>query len=267
MKQYKPYVEKLAIFGCYAIAVVYFMVGLVALLSFLGQTSNGADEESIMGMILEIPLGEVLVGIVILGMLGYIVWRVFEAFADPYNFGGDLMGISRRTGIALSAVGYLIIAFAAGQALLEGGGNGDEDQQQMIAQVLEWPAGQWLVAIAGAITGFAGLVQFKYVIGGDYIKRIDFHNMPPWLDKTTHILGWAGYFARGIILLVIAYFLLHAGIAEEPQAMGDTDEAFDFMGDFGVIGHIVFIAVALGTMGYGVFMVIHGYFYSFKSEK
>jgi hypothetical protein len=32
----------------------------------------------------------------------------------------------------------------------------------------------------------------------------------------------------------------------DPEEVGDTDSAFDFIGDFGTIGHIIFIAVALG---------------------
>lgn len=266
VEQYKPYVHKLAVYGSYSIALVYFLVGLMALLSFMGFGENGADEERIIDILLDVPLGEVLIALIILGLLGYSTWRVFEAFTDPYNFGKSFKGIVERTGIGLSAAGYLIIAFAAVQILIEGGGNGEQDQQQTVAQVMGFPTGAWLVGIAGAITAFAGLVQYKYVYGGDYNKRLKWEQMPKWLHTTTHGLAWAGYVARGIILMVLGYFLIHAAIDRNPREVGDTDSAFDFMGDFGTPGHILFIAVALGTMGYGVFMVIHGYYYSFEGD-
>jgi hypothetical protein len=267
MEKFEPHIKKLARFGCYAIAAVYALVGIMAILSFMGVSDDAADEERIVNVILDLPLGEVLIGLMIAGLIGYIIWRVFEAFTDPYGFGNDMKGIAKRTGIGLSATGYGIIAFAAAQILIQGGGNGEEDQQQFVAQVLEMPGGAWLVGIAGVITGFAGLVQFKYVAGGDYIKRINFHSMSSWLGTTTHVLAWGGYIARGIILAVIGWFLLSAGIASDPDEVGDTDSAFDFLGDFGTIGSILFIAVAVGTIGYGIFMVIHGYYYSFEEDK
>lgn len=266
MERIKPHIEKLAIFGCYSIAVVYFMVGLMAILSFMGMGDNGADEERIMDILLDIPLGEVLIVIVILGLLGYVIWRIFEAITDPYNFGNHFKGIIQRIGIGLSAGGYLIIGFSAAQILIEGGGNGEQEQQLMVGRIMDYPAGAWLIAIAGAITIFAAIVQFKYVYVGDYIKRFNFDQMPSWLKPTTHTLGWVGYIARGIILGIIGYFLISAAISGNPGEVGDTDTAFDFIGDFGVVGHILFNAVALGTIGYGVFMVIHGYYYSFQED-
>jgi hypothetical protein len=267
MEKYKPYVEKLARFGCYSIAGVYILIGVMAILSFLGLSDGEADEERIVDVILDVPLGEVLIGLMIAGLIGYIIWRVFEAYTDPYNFGSDKKGIAKRTGIALSAVGYVIVAFTAAQILIQGGGgNGEEDQQSMVAQVLDFPGGAWLIGMVGAITGFAGLVQFKYVAGGDYIKRINLHTMQKWKKTVTHILAWAGYIARGIILGIIGYFLISAAITADPEEVGDTDSAFDFLGDFGTVGHILFIAVALGTIGYGLFMILNGYFYSFEEE-
>jgi hypothetical protein len=267
MKQYKPYAAKMAKIGCYSIAVVYFLVGLMALMGYFGRSDNGADEERIMDLILDLPLGEVLIVLIIAGLLAYIAWRVWEAITDPYDFGSDKKGLARRTGIGLSATGYLIIAFAAGRMLVEGGGNGGEEEQEtMIATVLEFPGGAWIVGAVGAVTGFAGLVQFKYVATGDYHKRINFDKMPSWARVTTHILSWWGYMARGVLLAVIGYFLISAGIQSDPEEAGDTDTAFDFLGDMGAFGSAIFIAVALGTMLYGVFMVIHGIYYSFEKE-
>lgn len=267
MKKYKPIVKKMAKTGCYSIAIVYLMVGIMAFMGFLGKSQNGADEERIIDVLLQLPLGEVLIAFIILGMLGYIVWRIYESITDPYDFGSNVKGIAMRIGIALSASGYLIIAFAAAQILFEGGGgNGEDDQKVLIARVLTFPGGAWLIGIAGAVSGIAGLLQFKYVIGGDYHKRINFHKMSSWMRKAIHIFAWSGYMARGVLLAVIGYFLISAGVQSDPEEVGDTDSAFDFLGDFGTFGSIAFLAVALGTVFYGIFMVIHGIYYSFKKE-
>jgi hypothetical protein len=259
--------KKLAIYGCYSIAVVYALVGVMAILSFMGLPEDAADEERIMNILMGFPLGEVVIVLIIAGLTGYVIWRFYEAFTDHYNYGSGFPALARRTGIALSALGYVIIAWAALEVLIQGSSNGEEDQRQLIAQVLQFPAGEWLVGLAGAILGFAGLVQIKYVASGEYQQRIDMESMSPRLQKLTKILAWAGYIARTVILLILGYFILSAAIFSNPRESGDTDTAFDFIGSFGTVGHIMFNAVALGTISYGIFMVLHGYFYSFEKEQ
>ena len=129
--------------------------------------------------------------------------------------------------------------------LIDGvGGTGEEEQQMMVARVLGFPGGAWLIGSTGAMTGFAGLIQFKYVAAGEYKKRLKFDAMPYWMEKMIHAFAWAGYFDRGIILSIISYFFIAAALKSDPEEIGDTDSAFDFMGDYGIIGHVMFFAVA-----------------------
>jgi hypothetical protein len=266
MEKYKPYVEKLAVFGCYSVAMVYILVGTMALLSFMGESEDAADEERMVGVIMDIPMGEVLIGIMVLGMAGYVTWRFFEAFTDPYDFGSSMKGYVKRIGIAASALGYVVIIIGAVQIIIEGQSNGEEDQQLIIGQIMSVPGGGWLVGIMGVVLVLVGLIQLKYVAGGDYHKRIKYEEMPSWIEKSTHILAWWGYLARGIILGILGWFLFRAAIESDPGEVGDTDSAFDFIGDMGMAGNIFFIAVAAGTIFYGLFMILNGYYYSFQRE-
>lgn len=267
MEKYKPYAEKLAVFGCYSISAVYILVGVMAILSYLGLIVAKADEERIVGVVLELPMGWLVIVLIVLGLAGYVLWRIFEAITDPYNFGDHLAGIAKRAGIALSAGGYVLIGYAAVDILINGGaGNGEEEQQVMVARVLELPAGAWLIGFAGAVTGFAGLIQFKYVAAGEYRKRLKFDSMQNWTEKLIHVFAWGGYIARGIILSIIGYFFIAAALKSDPEEVGDTDSAFDFMGDFGTIGHVMFFAVAIGTISYGLYMILNGYFYRFEED-
>lgn len=256
--------KKLARYGCYSVAGVYVMVGLMALLSFFGEAEDAADEERIVDVILDIPLGEVLVVVMVMGLLGYVAWRIYEAFADPYQFGDSPKGVTQRAGIGLSALGYVLIAFGAVQMLIQGGGDSEGDQELFVSQVLGLPGGQIMVGLAGAVLGLTALVQFKYIYGGDYNKRMRYDDMPSWMVKATHITAWAGYIARSVILGVLGFFLLKAAVEFDSEQVGDTDSAFDFLSSFGPVGQALFLAVALGTMSYGLFMAISGYYYSFQ---
>ena len=90
------------------------------------------------------------------------------------------------------------------------------------------------------------LVQFFYGISKGYKERLNidhFSKLTTWL---THFLAWFGYFSRGIILGIIGFFFIKAGILEDAQFVVNTDKAFDFIGDH--VGHFYFIVVAAGTI-------------------
>ncbi|EJF08660.1 DUF1206 domain-containing protein [Pontibacter sp. BAB1700] len=264
-KKYRKIAQWLARYGCVSIGLVYVLLGSMAILSLFGRSEDDADEERALDYLLEYTLGEILVWVVLIGMVGYITWRVFEAITDPYEFGKDLKGIGKRVGVALSGVGYGLIAFSAYEVLNGGGGNSEEEQQLMIARILAWDAGPWLVGAAGVVTMLTGLVQFQYVIQGAYNKRLDLGELEQHKKRIIHTLAWAGYFARGIILLVLGYFLLRGAIKQDENAVGDTDSAFDFIGG-GTVGDTAFFLVALGTICYGFFMFIFSVFYKFRRD-
>jgi uncharacterized membrane protein YphA (DoxX/SURF4 family) len=84
-----------------------------------------------------------------------------------------------------------------------------------------------------------------------------------WTRKSFHALAWFGYAARAIILGIIGAFFIKAGITKNAQLVVNTDKAFDFIGDH--VGHLYFILVALGTISYGLFMMVLGFY--FDSDK
>ncbi len=263
---YYRVVYKLARFGCYSLGIVYVLVGGIAISSLFKMADDAADEERIIYFLLDLPLGWLIILFVVIGLTGYIIWRLFEAFTDPYDFGNAPEGLMKRAGVAISAGAYGAMAYSTVNVAIEKSGgmeSGEASQQLMVGQVLEWWAGSWLVGAAGLITFVVGLVQFRFVIQGQYNKRLDINHFTSLQKKGIHTLAYAGYFARGIILLILGYFLFKAGINSNPYAVGDTDSAFDFIGG-GLFGNIMFFLVALGTACYGFLMFVLGSFYKFR---
>ena len=82
-----------------------------------------------------------------------------------------------------------------------------------------------------------------------------------------NILGWAGYGARCAILLVVGGFMVHAAVSFDSRKVGDTDSAFDVLGlGGGSAGNMLFSAVALGTIAYGIVMYINAVYFDFGEE-
>lgn len=257
-------VRMLARFGCISIGMVYCLVGVLALLNLFRITNAEADEEGIMQFVLDLPLGEVMLGIIGVGLAGYIIWRFYEAITDPYEMGNDWKSIITRIGIASTGVAYGTIAYAALQELR--GVNNEDGQEQMVAEVLQWDLGPWLIGLAALPALVSAGAQFYYGASNAFTRRLNTESLSEDKENVVFWLGKIGYFARGIILLVICLFFIKAALHEDPSEIGNTDAAFDFIGR-GWVGHSFFVIVALGTISYGLFMFTFSMFYRFEKEQ
>jgi hypothetical protein len=249
LQRIKRAARPLAIMGCISIGVVYVLVGILALLALAGVRTGSADEGRMVQVVLELPAGAVLVWTTVAGLVGYVIWRGVEALADPYDFGSDWRGLAHRAAIASTAVGYGMLAWTAGRIVLEGAGSGEAERQSLVATVLAWPTGRWLVGgLGGVLLGFA-VAQIYVIVRRRYLTELAIDDCPRAWRAAVHGLAGYGYAARAVILGVLGYFLLEAAWRVDPSAVGDTDSAFDFIGG-GMVGDTLFFIVALGTVAY-----------------
>lgn len=257
------YIKYLPVYGCVSTGLIYLGIGVVAILSFLKIKDGGADESSLLAYLHEYFIGQIIFWVIMLGIVCYVVWRIFESIKDPYAYGTDASGIAKRTGIAMSTIPDALITMAGIQILM-GVGNIRLDGRpvelrEMVSGLLEEPYGAAAVTGIGIITVGTALVQFFYGVTKGYKERLDIAHFKTRMKRITHILAAAGYFSRGVIVGIIGFFFAKAGVLGSSEHVVNTDKAFDFIGDH--IGHSYFILIAIGTISYGIFMFIQGFAY------
>lgn len=257
------YVRYLPVYGSFSTGLIYLSIGVIAILSFMKIKDGGADESSLLAFLYDHTAGKVLFWIILLGTICYVLWRIYETVTDPYGYGKSLTGLARRTGIAMSTIPDILIALTALQVLM-GTGNIQIDgrpleQRQLVEDVLQKGWGSAAVIAVGVIVCLTALVQFYYGITRGYKERLDIVHYSLTMRKATHALAWVGYLARGVILGIIGFFFIKAGVKNSASHVVNTDKAFDFIGDH--VGHLYFILAAVGTICYGVFMFILGFAY------
>lgn len=261
------WIRPLARMGCAAVGSVYVLVGILALLALSGRLTGSADEDRMVYILMGVPGGPAIIWGIVIGAAAYVVWRIVEALADPHGFGAGPAGLVQRSAMGLSGSFYGLIAFSAARiALGRAGGTGEaaeNEQQLLVAQVLAWSAGSWLVGAAGLLVVGFGIAQFVLVARRSYASDIRIAPRTPRARTIIHALAWYGYAARGVILCVLGYFLVKAAATHDPEAAGDTDTAFDFIGG-GLAGDSAFAIVALGTIAYGLFMSACAVWYRFE---
>ncbi|MCS3795564.1 DUF1206 domain-containing protein [Niastella sp. OAS944] len=255
-------IHYLPVYGCMATGIIYAAIGVIAILSFLKVRYGGADEASMMAILAEYVVGKIVIYMILLGTLCYIVWRFYEAITDPYEYGGNFKGGIKRVGIALSTIADVLIVYAAVRVLLgisHFQSNGQPQEERAMVHSMLKHQGQWPVIAIGLVYVCTAIIQQWYGITRGYRERVDIERFSVIFRHVVHILAWVGYAARGIILGIIGFFFLKAGIKENAQYIVNTDKAFDFIGDH--VGHVYFILVAIATTCYGVFMFIQGIAY------
>ncbi|UYZ62583.1 DUF1206 domain-containing protein [Hymenobacter weizhouensis] len=244
----------LARFGFAAKGVVYILLGLLALLAATGQQGGQtADKKQAVQTLQGLPGGPLLLGLIAFGLLGYIVWRFTQALRDTEGKGSGVKGIGRRLGYAGSGLLYASLAWYAAQLALRGSSSASNGQQTLIAKVLAWPAGEWLILLVGVAIIGGGLYQIYRAYSGSFQKHVNASELPAAQRSIVYRTGQVGYTARGIVMALIGYFFVQAGRHSSAQAAGDTEQAFDLLS---TMGPAVLGIVALGLMAYGVYMLV-----------
>ena len=95
-----PWIESLARVGYTAKGILYITIGYLAAKAGLGQGGSVTDTGGAMRQVKHASLGQPLLLVIAVGLLGYAAWRLVEAITDPERRGTDLKGIFMRAGFA-----------------------------------------------------------------------------------------------------------------------------------------------------------------------
>jgi hypothetical protein len=248
-------IRALAKLGFAAIGVVYVLMGVLALLAAAGEQRGArADKEEAVQHLQQLPGGRILLGLISLGLLGYIIWRLVQALRDTENKGTSLKGLSFRFWYICSGLFYSGLAIYAAKLALHGHAEeGQDAPKTLAAKVLAWPGGDWLLIIAGLVTIFIGLYQGYRAFSGQLQSDVNARRISSVEYRLVYRAAQVGVTARGIVVGIIGYFFVQAGQQSRAGAVGSTDEAFDFLA---AMGAPALAAVAGGLILYGLYSLV-----------
>jgi hypothetical protein len=247
--------ERLARAGYVAYGIVYVLVGVLAVQAAFGGGGETTSQEGALRSILLAPLGRVLLGMIVIGLLAYALWRLFQGMLDPENEGRDAKGLVKRVDHVLNGLFHAALAFSAGQLVLGSGSGGGGSPDDWTARLMAQPFGRWLVVIVGAVFVGAGLYQFYKTCKADFRDELKSGEMgareKAWATRS----GRLGYAARGVVFGVIGVFLIQAALQTDPDEARGLGGALETLARQ-PLGPYIPGAVALGLVAYGVFMFV-----------
>jgi hypothetical protein len=245
-----PAARALARAGLTARGVLYILIGLVAILVALGQTSQEADQQGALQLLAGQPYGLVALWLLGIGFAGYALWRLSEA---AFGVTGEGNGAGARLKSLVRALIYAFFAYLTFK-IIAGTGTGSQTkkQQDLTATVMHHPGGQWLVGIVGLVIVIAGLVLVFEGIRRKFLKYLQLSQLSPRARRIVEWLGVIGTAARGTVFALAGVLVIEAAVTYKPAKAGGIDKALLTLRNQ-PFGEFLLIIAALGLIIFGIY--------------
>ena len=238
--------------------MLYATIGALAASAALGLggSSGPTDTRGAMTTVLAAPLGRVLLAAIGVSLLGYAVWRIVEAIADPEDRGNGAKGVALRAsffarGLVHVGLAASALRFAVGES---SGGDGGDRPREATHTAFELPGGEWLVwAVALGLVGY-GLYQLYRAAAAKLSKQLDFAKLSAEAGRWMIGVSRFGIAARGVVFIAIGWLFVRAATRHDPSEAGGIGEA---LRSLGALGPWPFAAIAVGLIAYGAYQLVN----------
>jgi hypothetical protein len=244
-----PVAHFLARAGLTARGVIYILVGWVAVLVALGQSSREADQQGALQLLAGKSYGLVSLWLLGIGFAAYALWRLSEAAfgvtGEPPGAGPRLKSLARS--VIYAGLAYLTFDVISGTSRSQ-----SRRQQDMTATAMQHPAGRWLVGLAGLIIVVCGLVLVAEGARRKFMKHLRTAQMSARMRRLVKLLGMTGTIARGLVFALVGVLVIDAAITHKASESGGIDKALLTLRDQ-PFGEFLMLLAALGLVVFGIY--------------
>jgi hypothetical protein len=242
--------EWLARSGFVARGLIYVLIGILAAKLAFGAGGRTANQQGALKTIAAQPFGKVLLILVAIGLAGYALWRLLRALLGHGPEDSD--STFERVAALASGVVYAGLCAIAVEILLGSGGGSSENAGRTTAGVFGWPAGTWLVGIAGAVLIGVALYQGYRGISRDFLEDSKTEQMSTRVRSWIEWIGSFGHLARMIVFGLVGAFLIKAAIDFNPKKAVGLDGALAKLSHHSY-GPFLLGVVAFGLLAFGLY--------------
>jgi hypothetical protein len=243
--------EWLARSGFVARGLIYGIIGILAIKLAVGAGGTTTNQQGALKTIAHQPFGKVLLILVAIGLGGYALWRLMHALLGHGPEDSDT-GFERLAALGSGIVYAGLCAIAVEILLASSSSGGSSNTSKTTAGVLGWPAGTWLVGIAGAVLIGIGLYQGYRGLTKDFLKDSKTEQMSPRVRNWIEWIGSFGHLARMVVFGLVGAFLIKAAIDYNPNNAVGLDGALAKIAQASY-GPFLLAIVAAGLIAFGVY--------------
>jgi hypothetical protein len=245
--------------GLVAKGVSYGIVGIVAIALALGVGGKATDRSGALELLAQNGFGKALLAALAIGFGAYALWRFVQAVADREDDDGA-KGVAKRLGKAAGYVGrgaiYAGLAFTTAK-LLTGADEKPQNQKarETTAGVFDWPAGRWLVGLAGLAILGAGLWNAYRGLSTKFEDKWQTGKMSRAERIWGVRAGVVGHLARAVVFGLVGVFLTKAALEYAPKEAIGLDGALQKLAQASY-GPVLLGLTAAGLIAYGIYCLV-----------
>ena len=241
------WIEGLGRLGLVARGATYILIGALALQMAFGDTATAANQQGAFHTVASQPLGELLLWIVAVGLLGYALWQLLAAVQerDPRQSKEWLA----RGLYLVKAVVYVGLAATAASIAMNAGTTGGTSTT---ARIMKADGGRLLIGLIGIAIVITGLVMGWKGWTTDFEKKLRTDQMSTSAFLVVRYLGRVGYLARGVVFTLFGVLVTYAAVTFTPSNASGVDEALQEVAQ-APGGPVLLTAVAIGLVAFGLY--------------
>lgn len=248
--------QKFARFGIATKGTVYIIVGILSAMAAFGYGGSAEGSSGVLKYLSKQSYGSIILGLMALGLLGYVFFRFYQTFMNSENEDDDSSGIAKRIGYFVSGVAYALLTYKAAQLALGsgGGGSGGSKKKNMIQNILAQDWGEFAIYALAAILVGKGIYEIYRGYSGKYKEKVQNAGYGSKAENLLLKSGKVGFPARGIVFCILGYMYFSLASGSGTGNSAGTKGALRYIQD--EYGAVVMGIVALGLLCYGIFTLI-----------
>lgn len=234
--------------GYGARGLIYIVVGGMAIMSAIGVGGSTVDSQGAIQQLMKQPLGQTMLVILFIGLLGYVGWRLLQSVKDTDQHGTSMKGCAIRCGLFVSAITHAALALYTATLLMPSGGSsggGSSSAQGFIASA----PGQIILPLIGLAVIGTGLAHIVKGFKAGFVKYMD---IPSGQKHWVYPICQFGLIARGVVWLMIGWFLIRSSLEARAGNIAGMGEALNALADSPYGNWLLGIA-ALGLFAFGLY--------------
>lgn len=244
--------------GYAARGVVYLVIGGLAVWAAIGgKGGRTTDSKGALVEITQHSFGTALLAILIIGLFGYVIWRLIQAIKDADGHGSSAKGLAVRSGLIASAISHAFLALWALKLLF-----GDKTDSHKSEQYLATDPGQIIAGLLGIAFIVAGLA---HIFKGWTARFERYMSIPSDKNRWAKPLCRFGLISRGIVWCIIGWFFINSALSAKSGEVKGIIDALELLRGSNY-GNWLFGIVAAGLFAFGIYSLLEAIYRDIKID-